>query len=429
MTLSNLTLSNATLYPSFSPSITTYNATVTSTVSSVQFTSTASDTTASVLFNGQTVASGSQSPSIGLLTGFNRIGILVQSQDGLSSSYYYIDVYQLPISGVVSTLAGGGASGTASGFSNATGTAALFNAPDGIAVDTSGIVFVADSNNNKIRKITSAGVVSTFAGSGAASAVNATGAAATFNSPNHLTFDAAGNLYVADGDSLIRKITTGAVVTTLAGQVGTNTSNDATGTAATFWAPVGIAFNPISGNLFVSDYSAMLIRGINLTTTAVTTVAGKVNTSSYINGTGTAATFNNNYGIAVDGTTGNLYVADSFNNVIRKITSAGVVTTFAGTGASTPVTDGPATSATFYRPKALAVDYNGNIYVADIGNNMIRVISPAGIVTTLAGNGTASTVNGTGTAATFNAPIAITVDSSGNLYTADYSGHVIRKIQ
>ena len=149
-------------------------------------------------------------------------------------------------------------------------------------------------------------------------------------------------------------------------------------------------------------------------------------TSGSADGTGPAASFNNPNGLAVDGS-GNVYVADTFNHMIRKITSAGVVTTVAGSTTSGSA-DGTGAAASFFRPYAVAIDASGNLYVADCNNNMIRKIDSAGVVTTLAGSTTAGHADGTGTAASFNSPGAVAADGSGNLYVADSGNNMIRKI-
>jgi sugar lactone lactonase YvrE len=162
------------------------------------------------------------------------------------------------------------------------------------------------------------------------------------------------------------------------------------------------------------------------TTSVVSTLAGSI-TAGYQDGSGTSALFNGPQGVACDAQ-GNVYVADGFNNVIRKITPSGSVTTFAGDG-NAGYSDGPvAAKAEFYGPQGIAVDTKGNIFVADIGNNVIREITAAGVVSTFAGNGTRGYVNGVDTIAEFNNPQAVAVDASGNVYVADRSNNMIRKI-
>ena len=239
----------------------------------------------------------------------------------------------------------------------------------GIAIDGSGNLYVADSNNNMIRKITSAGVVTTLAGSITSGHADGTGAAASFYNPFGVAVDGSGNLYVGDTrNHMIRKITSAGAVTTLAGST-TPGSADGTGVTAYFNLPGGVAVDG-SGNIYVADGNNNMIRKIT-SAGAVTTLAGST-TYGYADGTGIAASFNYPWGVAVDGS-GNLYVADNNNNMIRKITSAGVVTTLAGSTTSGHA-DGTGVAATFNRPWDVAVDGSGSVYVADTYNNMIRKI-------------------------------------------------------
>jgi subtilisin-like proprotein convertase family protein len=319
--------------------------------------------------------------------------------------------------GVVTTLAG---SGNAD-FADGTGTAASFNSPLGVGGDAGGNVYVGDNSNNRIRKITSAGVVTTLAGSGTGGYADGTGSAAKFSGPRGVAVDAAGNVYVAEyGNNRIRKITSAGVVTTLAGS-GSYSYADGNGTAASFFAPMSVAVDA-AGNVYVADSASQRIRKVT-SAGVVTTLAGS-GTAGYVDGTGTAASFNYPWGVAVD-TTGNVYVADSSNSRIRKISSSGVVTTFAGSGTSA---DGTGTAASFNAPNGVAVDLAGNVYVADSDNNRIRKITSGGVVTTLAGSGSASYADGTGTAASFYNPSGVAVDAVGNVYVGDSNNHRIRKI-
>jgi len=319
----------------------------------------------------------------------------------------------------VSTFAGSGIAGA----TNGTGTAASFNKPNGVGIDINGNVYVADVGNVLIRKITPAGAVTTFAGSGANGATNGTGVLASFFAPIAVTVDEASNVYVADfGNSLIREISPLGVVTTLAG-TGLQGAVNGTGTAASFNGPVGLAVDA-SGNIYVADIENELIRKIT-SGGVVTTFAGS-GVAGAGNGTGTGASFDGPHGIALDAA-GDVYIADQGNNLIRKITPAGVVTTFAGSGAA-GAANGTGTAASFNAPQGVAVDASGNIYVADTGNNLIRKITTAGVVTTIAGNGFKGAVNGTGTAASFNGPLSIAIDATGNLYVADDENNLIRKI-
>jgi len=322
---------------------------------------------------------------------------------------------------VVTTLAG---SAGVTGSTNESGTNASFSYPFGVAVDSSGNVYVADTNNDLIREITSGGIVTTFAGSaGVTGSTNATGTAASFNRPQGVAVDVSGNVYVADsGNNLIRKITSGGVVTTLAGS-GSPGSANATGTAASFNQPVGIAVDS-SGNVYVGDSHSFLIRKVT-SGGVVTTLAGSGSSGS-ANATGTAASFDNPFGVAVD-SSGNVYVADNWNNLIRKITPGGVVTTLAGSG-SPGSANRTGTAASFKTPNGIAVDSSGNVYVADFGNNLIREITSGGVVTTLAGSGSLGSANATGTAASFNGPAGIAVDASGHVYVGDSGNDLVREI-
>ena len=331
-------------------------------------------------------------------------------------------------SGTVTTFAGTvGVAGDADG----TGTSASFNQPYGVAVDASGNVYVADQFNHVIRKITSAGVVTTLAGTaGVIGNLDGTGAAASFNHPTGVAVDASGNVYVADKDnSVIRKITSAGVVTTLAGSaLGTSGFNDdPVGANALFDTPFGVAVDS-TGNVYVSDTGNHVIRKIT-SAGAVTTLAGSAGTSgSSDDPVGANARFAGPQGIAVDAS-GNVYVGDYGNKIIRKITSAGAVTTLAGTARVDGAVDATGAAASFSTPNGVAVDSNGNVYVADSLNFTIRKITSAGVVTTLAGTaGVFGNLDGTGAAASFGSVYGVAVDALGTVYAADTSSHTIRKI-
>jgi sugar lactone lactonase YvrE len=260
----------------------------------------------------------------------------------------------------------------------------------GIATDNAGNVYVADSSSSTIRKITPAGAVTTLAGTaGVTGSTDATGAAASFFLPGGVATDDAGNVYVADsGNRTIRKITPAGVVTTFAGTAGVMGSTNATGAAASFNFPLDVATDS-AGNVYVVDPPNQTIRKIT-PTGAVTTLAGSGFQGS-TDATGAAARFFFPQGIATD-SAGNVYVGDTINETIRKITPAGVVTTLAGMAADVVETPGIAGStdaigsaARFNSPTGLAVDSAGNVYVADTGNHTIRKITPAGAVSTVVG--------------------------------------------
>lgn len=295
-----------------------------------------------------------------------------------------------------------------------------FNLPSSVALDAAGDIYVADYGNNLIREISTAGVVTTFAGSGNAGYTDETGLLASFNEPAGLTIDASGNLFVADaGNNLIRKITTAAVVTTIAGS-DTTGYVDGTGVAAAFFNPLAVAVDG-SDNVYVADAGNDVIRVVS-SGGKVSTFAGAVNTSSNTS----ASPFNNPSGIAL-GSGGNLFVANYLDNNILEVNSAGAVSTYAGTD-SIGSNNGPALSATFYYPNSVAVDAGGNVYVSDGVNNLIRKITPGGMVSTFAGSGAAGAIDSVGVYASFNGPAGLAVDASGNVYVADSNNNEIRKI-
>ena len=281
----------------------------------------------------------------------------------------------------LSLLAGSGAFGSANG----TGAAASFSNVLGMVHDSAGNVFATDFDNHTIRKITPAGVVSTYAGgTGAAGSANGPALAARFNRPWGLSIDSAGNLFVAEASShTIRKITPAGVVSLFAGSPGVIGSVDATGTAASFKEPRGIAIDG-SNNLYVADGANHTIRKIT-PAGVVSTMAGLALTSGIANGTGPAARFNTPLGVTADAT-GTLYVVDAGNHIVRKITPAGVVTTLAGSATGIAgSTDGAGSAAKFNTPYGIKLDAAGHVYVADTFNATVRKISPTGVVSTVVG--------------------------------------------
>ncbi|HTE01114.1 MAG TPA: hypothetical protein VK668_17610 [Mucilaginibacter sp.] len=320
------------------------------------------------------------------------------------------------VTGTVTTFAGSAASGSADG----TGTAAQFNNPNGIATDAAGNIYVADTFNSLIRKITPAGLVTTLAGNGTAGYADGTGTAAQFYGPQGLAVDASGNIYVADfGNNVIRKITPAGVVSTLAGNT-TAGYVDGTGTAAEFSSPAAVAVDA-AGNVYVADHNNNMIRKITsagvVTRIAGTTTAGYAN-ATFDATTGAYGLFKDPNGIAVDAS-GNVYVADLGNHAIRKITSAGVITTVGGS---------PVQSAVIGLPAGVTVDATGNLFIADEAGRILELTS-AGVLYTLAGaTNVAGFADGDGAAAKFNTPTGIAVNATGNIFVADFNNNSIRKV-
>ena len=340
------------------------------------------------------------------------------------ADYINLTIRKITPAGVVTTLAGlAGNPGSADG----TGSAARFNYPFGVAVDSGAYVYVADSHNDTIRKITPGGDVNTLAGVAISGSTDGTDGAARFFNPSGTAVDSAGNVYVADSSNqTIRKITPAGVVTTLAGLAGVIGSADGTGSAARFYAPLGVAVDS-GGYVYVADNLNDTIRKIT-PAGVVTTLAGLAGNPGSADGTGSAARFYYPVGVAVD-SGGYVYVADFSNFTIRKITPAGVVTTLAGLAGNSGSDDGTGSAARFSYPTSVAVGSVGNVYVSDTGNNTIRKITPAGVVTTLAGlAGNSGSDDGTGSAARFNGAYGVAVDSAGNVYVGDSSNYTIRKI-
>jgi sugar lactone lactonase YvrE len=324
----------------------------------------------------------------------------------------------------ISLLAGAAGVGA---LTDGNASAANFYIPSGIALDSSGNLYIADYSNNAIRKVTPGGTVTTPYGSKSAVAgsTNGSGNSALFSGPNGVAIDGSGNIYVADtGNSLIRKIASG-TVSTFAGAGGQLNT------------PEGVAVDT-SGNVYVADTLNDCIRKIT-SGGSVATVAGRVGDQGYEDGAATtAALFNEPSSVAVDGS-GNIYVADTGNCLIRKISTTGTVTTIAGQATVSGYVDGPAATALFNCPAGITVDSFGNVYVADCltpvvgtngaGNDLLRRITPTGVVSTLAGQpGNEGTANGIGAAAQFYSLQAVAINNTtGEFYFADTYNDTIRE--
>jgi trimeric autotransporter adhesin len=334
----------------------------------------------------------------------------------------------------ISTVAGNGSSGFAGDGSSA--AAAQLALPGGIAIDKSGNVFIADSVNSRIRKIATDGTISTVAGTGGAG-YNGDGGAATaalLSSPGAVALDSSGNLYIADtGNDLIRKVT-GTTITTVAGNItsagfGSQAFGGDNGpaTSALLNGPTGVAVDA-SGNLYIADTKNNRIRKV--TGTTITTYAGDGNLGSAGDGgRAVIAHINAPRGLALDGA-GNLYIADSGNHRVRVVAASNqVINTIAGTGTLGFSGDfGLATKAQLNVPHDVTVDAAGNVYIADYSNSRIRKVSTAGVISTIAGNGRfgVSGDGGPATSATLNFPAGLALDASGRIYIADAQSSTVR---
>lgn len=371
-------------------------------------------------------SSGSTDGTNGTARFFNPFSLVV---DG-STNVYVADTLNDSIrlvtpDGVVTTLAG--TAGTV-GSTDATGQAARFHFPIGIAIDQNTNLFVSDFGNDTVREVNAALVVSTIAGAPGGSGTNdGVGSSAQFDFPVGLALDASGNLYVADYDNqTIRQITPAAAVTTLAGLAGASGTNDGVGNSARFSNPAAVAVDQ-NGNVIVGDTLNNAIRQITPVGN-VTTLAGLSDTAGSSNGPAATATFNEPFGVTVD-TNNNIFVADTGNGVIREISAEAIVSTFAGTMRVTGTNDGTGTNAQFNVPEGIAVDANDDLYVVDHGNSTVRLITPDASVSTFAGiPGVTGSADGPAAASTFNFPFGTAVDKNGNVYISDLNNAIVRKI-
>ena len=357
------------------------------------FTSTLSNLTASTTYYLRAYATNSAGTAYGSVVKFTTSATLTA------------------INTTVSTLAGG----VAGGFFDGSGPSALFSNPQGVVADAQGNVYVADGFNNRIRKITPAGDVTTYAGDGNPGFADGPAATAEFYAPQGIAIDAQGNLYVADiGNNSIRKISTAGVVSTFAGNGTRGYVNGAAATAE-FNNPQGVAVDA-TGNVFVADRSNNLIRKITAAG-VVSNFAGS-GAAYYYNSTTNLSSFNGPKGVAVDAS-GNVYVADAGNYSIRKITAAGTATTIAGSPVQTTIIGSPA---------GISIDSQGNLYIADQGGRILE-ITTSNILYTLAGTAnTSGYADGNGVVAKFFSPQGVTIDNKGNIYVADYENNLIRKV-
>lgn len=337
-------------------------------------------------------------------------------------------IRKVSAAGIVSTFAGTPAE---AGFKNGPGNVAQFDTPIGIAWNPDGALYVSDFGNSRMRLVSKSGIVSNFAGTEPPNPrpvpqmLDGPGAFSLFDTPQGITIDGDRNLFVAEEDNhALRKIILENVVTTEWGSTVPGSTDAALGLAS-FALPGGIVYDGKS-LFYVADTANHTIRIINKNG-AVTTLAGKAGVSGKDDGEGDEARFDNPRGVALD-KDGNLYVADEGNHLIRKVAPDGEVTTLAGSGQQA-FADGKGDAASFNAPKGVAVGPDGNVYVADFGNHRIRMITKAGEVTTYAGDGKAGFADGPRDKARFAKPYGLSIDASGRMYIADFGNNAIRIIQ
>lgn len=313
----------------------------------------------------------------------------------------------------VSTIAG-----SDTGYKDGKGISAKFNNPVGIAKDSQGNLFVVDKGNNSIRKISPTGQVSTFAGS-VVGFEDGQGKNAKFNSPNGIAIDSLDNLYLADlQNHKIRKITPDGEVSTIAGSG--YGYNDGKANKAKFAWPQDVAIDS-KGNIYVTDEGNDVIRKITIDCIVSTFAGGE---KGYKDGQGASAQFHNPMGIAID-SQDNLFVGDYMNNRIRKITPNALVSTLVGNERG--FADGIGMNAQLNRPTGIAIDSLDILYITDSQNHKIRKITPNGEVSSVAGTSEGA-LDGTADKAQFSWPYDLVIDDDGNIYVSDFANHRIRKI-
>jgi uncharacterized repeat protein (TIGR01451 family) len=344
-------------------------------------------------------------------------------------------IRKVSTAGIITTVAGNGSYGYSGDGGPAT-SAQLLN-PQGVAVDASGNLYIADTYDNRVRKVSAAGIITTVAGAGpyGYSGDGGPATSAQLYLPYAVAVDASGDVYIADShNDRIRKVSAAGIITTAAGNGSCCYAGDGgPATSAQLWSPSGVAVDT-SGDLYIADAGNNRVRKISAAG-VIRTVAGNgtcpnagfaVECYSGDGGAATSAQFSDPSGVAVDAS-GDLYITDTYNNRVRRVSAAGTITTVAGNGSYGYSGDGgPATSAQLGFPSGVAVDAGGNLYIADAGSGRVRKVSAVGIITTVAGGGSAYPTDGAPATSVELGVAGVAVDGSGNLYIA--GGGVVSKV-
>jgi sugar lactone lactonase YvrE len=379
---------------------------------------------ASFRLRAQLPVISSQPAGHALWAGGNATLAVGVSGAGPFSYQWQLDNTNLP-SGIITTVAGGGTNAGDGGYA----TGAILNFPEGVTVDEAGNLYIADTVDGRIRKVDTNGMISTVAGIAAGSTPENNGLATntSLNNPAGVTMDALGNLFIADsGNEIVREVNTRGMITSVAGD-GTNgyAGDGRLATNASLNYPASVTVDA-AGNVFIADAGNNVIRKI-VPGGIITTVAG--NGTNLYAGDGGPATNASLYfpqGVTVD-PAGNLFIADSGNDVVREVTTNGTITTVAGGGVLTG--NGIiATNARLNYPAGVVKDALGNLFITDYGNNVVRKVNTNGIITTVAGGGILSGNGIAATNASLNGPEGVTVDAYGDLFVATPGSNVVRKV-
>jgi sugar lactone lactonase YvrE len=327
--------------------------------------------------------------------------------------------------GTLSVVAGTGFSGSPA---PGPATSSDLSGPAAVAVDSSGNLYIADFGNNVVEEVTPGGVLSIVAGTGTGGAPTP-GPATSSNlySPAGVAVDSAGNLYIADMfNNRVEKVTSGGVLSIVAGTGTGGVPTPGPATSSDLYAPSGVAVDS-AGNLYIADLNNNLVEKVT-SGGVLSIVAGSGNVGRPTPGPATASALYYPFSVAID-SAGNLYIADSSNDVVEKVTSGGVLSIVAGTGTGGAPTPGLATSSDLSDPQGVAVDSAGNLYIADANNSVIEQVTPFGVLSIVAGTGTfGPPTPGPAAASALNFPYGVAVDSSGNLYIADFGNNVVEEV-